>query len=293
MLAGGSARPAAADPTFPHPLEALVSDTSPQDHATSAIAPESPLPPRRKRSAATSSSAFWRPLEAAETALGRLAQAVLPSGWALLLAAVLMAWRLLASFARGDLATGPLDHLLLGLAYDVALAHGLILTVRLISLMAGPAVLPNAPATRRTTFVLAWLWLGITLLRIATLVYGALEKRAVDAEFWAPLLSAPQAQLGNGALWAALAAAVATAGLARYCMTCDIEIAQALDIAEPRGKLLALTALAWLAAVGIGGLVAAGAAKLPPGSTAQVPEWQAGVALHQAWTAEAKLKKED
>lgn len=275
-------------------LEALVSDPSPHDPVVASdMATEPKLPPRRNRSAAKSSSAFWRPLEAAETPLGRLGQAVLPSGWALLLAAVLMAWRLLAGFARGDLAAGPLDHLLLGLAFDVALAHWLTLTVRLFSMLAGPAVLPNAVATRRTTFVLAWLWLGITLLRIATLVHGALEKAVIDADFWMPLLSAPQAQLGNGALWAALAAAVATAGLARYCLTCDIEIAQALDIAEPRGKLLALTALAWLAAAGVAGLVAASATKFPPGSTAQVPEWQAGVALHKAWTTETRLKKED
>ncbi len=271
-----------------------MSEFSPQDPgAAQAMAAEPKLPPRRNRTAAKSSSAFWRPLEAAESPLARLAQTMLPSGWAMLLAAVLMAWRLLAGFARGDLATGPLEQLLLGLAFDVALAHGLTLTVRLVSMLAGPAVLPNAAATRRTTFVLAILWLGIMLLRIATLVYAALEKAVIQADFWAPLIAAPQAQLANGAVWAALAAGLATAGLARYCLTCDIEIAQALDMAEPRGKLTALTALAWLAAVGVAASSAYGAASLPPGSTAQVPEWQAAKALHQAWSVDSRKKTED
>lgn len=232
-------------------------------------------------------------MDASESPMARVAQAVLPSGWALLLAGVLVAWRLLAGFARGDLATGPLDHLLLGLAFDVALAHWLMLTVRLISMLAGPAVLPNAEATRRTTFALALLWVGITLLRIATLVHASLEKAVITPEFWVPLVSGPGALLSSGAVWAALAISFATAGLARYCLTCDIEIAQALDMVEPRGKLTALTALAWLTAMAVAGSVAWSASKMPPGSTAQVPEWQASVALQKAWQTESKLHKED
>ena len=271
-----------------------MSDPSPYDPAAGpALTGDTVLPPRRVRSAATSSSAFWRPMDAAASPMARAAQMVLPSGWALLLAGLLLAWRLLAGFARGDLATGPLDQLLLGLAFDVALAHWLTLTVRLISILAGPAVLPGAAATRRATFALAWLWLGITLLRVASLVHASLEKASVTPEFWSPLLSNPSALLTNAAVWAALAVGFATAGLARYCLTCDIEIAQALDLVEPRGKLTGLTALAWLAAVAVAATVALAAAKLPPGSTAQIPEWQAGVALQKAWLQDSRMRKED
>jgi hypothetical protein len=72
-----------------------------------------------------------------------------------------------------------------------------------------------------------------------------------------------------------------------------MEIAQALDIAEPRGKLLGLTALAWVLAVSVTGAVAWRASSLPAKSVAQVPELQAGVALWTAWQADALQRKED
>lgn len=262
--------------------------------ATEAPPPPPPqFPNRRKRSAAQSSSAFWRPMEASESPLVRLGQALLPSGWALLLAAVLLAWRLLAAVARGDLSQTPLVQLGLALLFDVALAHGLTSSVRLLAVATGSNVVPDAAVVRRSTLALAAIWLGLTLLRIATMVHAALDHAVIDAAFFQPLLDNPSNLLTNGPFWAVLAAAVATTGLARYCLTCDMEIAQALDMAEPRGKLLTLTALAWGLAVSAVALVAWLGSGLPAASVAQVPELQAGKALLTAWQADAVRRRED
>lgn len=275
-------------------LEVNVSD-GPGQRPGDADAPAPPpnFPNRRKRSAAQSSSAFWRPLEASESPLVRLGQAVLPSGWALLLAGVLLAWRLLAAVARGDLTTAPPGQLLVAVIFDVALAHGLTSFVRLLAVATSSNVVPDAAVVRRSTFVLAGIWFAITMLRIAAMVHAALDHAVIEPAFWQPILANPSSFFANGALWAVLAAAAATAGLARYCLTCDMEIAQALDIAEPRGKLLGLTALAWALTVSVTGAVAWRATSLPAKSVAQVPELQAGVALWTAWQADALQRKED
>lgn len=263
------------------------------DEEPPASVPTTPaFPNRRKRSAAQSSSAFWRPMEASESPLVRLGQALLPSGWAVLLAAVMLAWRLLAAVARGDVASAPWDQLLMAVIFDLALAHALTSTVRLAAVTGG-LVTPDAAAVRRSTLLLAAVWFAVTLLRIAAMVHAALDHAVIDAAFWAVILANPAMFFANGAMWVVLAAAAATAGLARYCLTSDMEIAQALDNAEPRGKLLGLSLLAWGLALGATVAVAWSAGRLPPSSVAQVPELQAGRALWQAWQADALQRKED
>ncbi len=234
------------------------------------------------RTAAKTSSAMWEPLKASSSAATRIAQTILPSGWGLLLAAVMLAWRLLTAVARGDLGKSSQQELLLGVICDIALTHAMMLFLRLMSGMASKKLEPMGDVTRSASLMLACVWVLATLLRLAGLVAGAIDKKPIDATFWLPIVQSPSAWLTSGAMWTALVAALATAFLARFSMTCDMETAQALSDAEPRPKFLSLTIVALLASVTIVVGVVHEAQPMPPNSVAHLPEAMAMQALSQA-----------
>ena len=237
---------------------------------------------KRERAAAKSSSAMWVPLKAPTNPLIRFAHLLLPSGWALLLAGVMLAWRVLALHARGDLLVAPERDLLLGALCDVGLAQILCSTLRLLSAAPGLPLSPTADITRNGSLMLAFVWAGATLLRLAGLVASALDKKPIEPAFWSALVQDPLAWLLNGAVITALVVAFAVAAVARFCLTCDMEIAQALSDAEPRWRFVGGTAITWLAAVGVVAGVAHAAGQLPAKSAARVPELQAMTALSHA-----------
>ena len=235
-----------------------------------------------KRSAARTSSAMWEPLKASSSAATRISQMLLPSGWGLLMAAVMLAWRLLTVAARGELGRATQQELVLGVLTDVALTQSMMLFLRLMSAVASKKVEPTADVTRSGSLMLACVWVAATLLRLAGLVAGAIDKKPIDASFWLPIVQSPSAWLTSGAMWTALVAALATAFLARYSMTCDMETAQALSDAEPRPKFLAMTTVGLLASISVVAAVGHQTASLPPTSVAQLPEAVAMQALSQA-----------
>lgn len=169
---------------------------------------------------------------------------LLPSAWGLLAGAILMAWRLLTLFARGALVSSKYGDLALGLLSDAAIGYGLMASVRMLSAVGAKRIEPQGDVTRNASLAFALLWMCATLLRLAGLVQAALNHRALDSAFWLTMLREPGVWIFSGAVWAAVITALATALLVRYCMTSDMEIAQALDDVEPRNRLLGFTGMA-------------------------------------------------
>ncbi len=181
--------------------------------------------------------------------------ATMPSPWAGLAGLSLAAWRLMTLHALGALLTGPWLDLALGVLADVALAHGMMAAVRLLSLLGSERADARGEVARNASLAFAVLWMFMMLLRLAGLVHASLHGFAISGEFWVGLLRRPVATLTQGAVWVALAVALASSALARYCMTNDMEAPEVLQDTLPRQRLLLATAttlaLAILAVVAI------------------------------------------
>jgi len=287
-------RPPTAEPK-PTPHEAAGSVDAPAGQPLGSQAPSSTrharvefvsnvyVPPGQPDKARPrSSSALWVPLKASQSKAQRLVQMVAPSGWALLMAAVLFVWRPLALFAlRGHLDAGRTEWVIAACG-DVGLALCATSLLRLMAAIDRPRIELNADVVRNGSLMLAGVWWLATLLRVAGLVAAAIDKRPIDAAFFAPLLGSPGAWVASGPLWAALVVAVALGFLARYCLSCDMETAQALTSAEPHPRFLALTVASLVLGVALAYGSYARARDLPATSVARLPEVVALDALAQA-----------
>ncbi len=242
--------------------------------------PEEPLPKQRK--AARTSSALWVPLKASPSHIVRNIQLLLPSGWAFLAAGILLSWRLLIVVARGDFAHASNQELLLAGLGDLAIAHAVATTLRAMSLTGVPPVTPTADVTRSASLMLAAMWMLATLLRLASLVMAAIDKKPIDASFFAAAVRDPLGWLTAGAFWMALVTAAASAAVVRYCLTCDMETAQALAEAESKRKFVGGTLVALAVALVLAAATASKADKFGPRSVAHLPEIAAMRALNAA-----------
>lgn len=247
----------------------------------------------KQRAASKTSSAMWVPLKASSSAMVRLAQMVLPSGWTLLAAAILLAWRVLTVVARGQSAALGGPELVVGVLGDIGLAHAVASLARSMALTTGKAVSPTADVVRSSTLMLALVWVVMTLFRLADLVIGAVDKKPIDASFYLAMLQHPAAFATSGATWAAIAVAVVTAFLVRYCLTCDMETAQALSEAEPRGRFVTMTLCALGLGVALAGASAVRGSGYPAASVAQMPEVVGMRSLAAALHDPALRKSED
>ena len=241
-----------------------------------------PQPLLRTRKPEKNSSSMWVPLKASPSLIVRVFQLLMPSGWTLLAAAILLTWRLLTVFARGDLVAASTDELMLAVLADVALAQAVATTLRAMSLTSGGEVSPTADVTRSASLMLAMVWMMVTLLRLASLLMAAVDKKPIDPSFFAAAVQDPLAWLSSGAFWVCLVVAAATAALVRYCLTCDMEVAQALAQAESRSKYAGLTIVALLTAIALSTGAAMRADQFGPRSVAQLPEIAAMRALSSA-----------
>jgi len=252
----------------------------PRIEVISTQVPAEPAPKRRK--VAHTSSALWVPLKASPSAFVRTAQLLLPSGWALLAAGILLAWRLLIVVARGDLGRAGNEELVLAAVGDLAIAHAVTTTLRAMSLTGAPPVTPTADVTRSASLMLAAMWMLATLLRMASLVMAAIDKKPIDASFFAAALRDPLGWLSSGAFWVALGTAAASAAVVRYCLTCDMETAQALSEAESKRKFVGGTLAALAVALALASATASRADRFGPQSVAHLPEIAAMRALNAA-----------
>ncbi|MBI5610370.1 MAG: hypothetical protein HY902_15945 [Deltaproteobacteria bacterium] len=235
-------------PAPPHPLRGQTHQV-PVPEAQIEF-PDAPLLPARR----DHPSSGYVPLAAGGT-LRQLLLATLPSPWAGLAGASLAAWRLLTLHALGVLLSSSWLDLALGVAADVAVAHSMMAAVRLLSLLGSERADARGEVTRNASMAFAVLWALMMLLRLAGLVHASLHGFPISAEFWVALLRHPLATLTQGAVWVALAVAAASAALARYCMTNDMEAPEVLQDSLPRNRLLVATgsslALAVVAVVAI------------------------------------------
>jgi hypothetical protein len=193
------------------------------------------LPPRKGRA-----SSGFVPLQTGSAAR-QWALLLLPSPWAWLAGLTLAAWRLLTLHALGTLLVSPWLDLALGAAADVALAHCMMSSMRLLAVLGSDRVEASGEVPRNASLAFAVLWGLITLLRLAGLVHASLHGYSIVGEFWVQLLRHPLVTLGQTAVWMALAVAAATAALARYCMTSDLDVPEVLQDVIPRPRLLAAT----------------------------------------------------
>lgn len=267
-----------AEPDQPPPVD--LNAPLPRIEVISTQVPADPLP--KKRKAAKTSSAIWVPLKASPSLIVRNLQLLLPSGWALLAAAILLAWRLLIVVARGDFARAGNEELLLAGLGDLAIAHAVATTLRAMSLTGVPPVTPTADVTRSASLMLAATWMLATLLRMASLMMAAIDKKPIDASFFVAAVRDPVGWLTSGAFWMALVTAAASAAVVRYCLTCDMETAQALSEAESKPKFVGATLAALAVALVLAAATASRADKFGPRSVAHLPEIAAMRALNAA-----------
>lgn len=214
----------------------------------------------------------------------------LPSIWSVQAAALLFLWRLLAVVARGDLATVPVSAWVIAVATDIALAQAIFGGVRLLAALDAGPIAANTDVSRNAGWAAFVAWTVMTLLRMAGVVHGALTQEPLAAGFWASALEGG-GWWTNGAVFAALVFALASAALARIMISNDIEVLNRISRAPTRRQIVTWAGASLVGDLLLVALAVGNAGTESTRSAVQVPEVMAirslGWAVHERATRSA------